>query len=1706
MENSNSGRGNGGRGSRSPRQGPRGGRGNRSQRPSNNNNKKPIKRGECEELKDNVFDYDVNNPGHFIKSKEKMIEHVQRTFTRGQDICETLKTGKRFDFDSVMPSSPTPGPDGTVSEAQQIVHTRRLNKHADRIDLYEDNLTKAFGLILGQCTPRMRNKLEARKDWHEIESNHDPVQLLNTIRDIIHNTQDHQYGPLAAYNALKTFIKTVQEEREGLTSFHKKFEAACEALEVTCGPICMESLCKHDPGWIDPEQHADFDIADWRNNQEIMNYNWERFKAIGFQMAADQKRSGKFNEDLANMYTLGTDRYPDTLLEAKEAVQNYQNKVNRPKTNNNNHNYRNNGNTRNESQSTFAQRGNNKHAHLTCNHCKEKGHIRPNCPKLNNSNQQGQSHAQNSEQQQGQSQDNSTNQNSGNNNNNSQQQGNNNTNSNNSNSNGRSDTQGRQGFQRGANFFGAHGLSATQVEEDTDSDYDDDEPPDLLRRGYDSDGPYSSSEDSLDEEEWRNMRNHRPIARKKQKKTVVTAATSTDIAGHQHLMKQDDLMHKVLLDSESTCHLWANPEYVEAIYDADNELHLETNGGVAIATQKATIPYLTDVWFSEKAMTNILSLAKIREGGYHDVTYDIDKGQFVMTNLQTGKVTIFKQEPSGLHTAPLDPDMCLLQTVEHNKSLYSKRQVAKADRAKALYYNIGTPSMEDFKHLIKMGSIQNCPVVLEDVQLMEKIYGKDIPTLKGKTVRKKPQPVVSDYVEVPKELIEAHQGIILCADIMYVEKLAFLVTISIDLKYITIKYVPNRETSTLLAAVDETLKQYNKAELTVKEFRADNEFEPLRDHLENSEHCNITCNLVAAQEHEPNIERCIRLIKERFRVLWHMMPYSCIPRIMIIRGLQHCVRCLNAFPPKGGISQAYSPRAIITGKKIDYNKHCKIGFGSYVQAITQNEPSNTVEERTIDGIVLRTLDTHQGGYEVLNLRTGDIITRHHVIEVPAPQGAIERVEALAKKEGYRPHAAPAFEPPDALIAGVDDDNFDDDATYYSDEDENYGTPTQQEHQNYPTEDEQSDQTSVANEEEEESDFEDQQPQPLRRSTRESKQPELLQPTFEGKSYQTNHLQTQSLPEETLEYSTEEAKILVDAFVLLQNQVNEINSTKEATKKQELAAQFAQTYSLMKGIKKFGDRGTQAAIAEMKQLHDRMCFHPIDINKLPPDARRKAMRSLIFLTEKRDGRIKARTCADGSTQRTWINKDEAGSPTVMMESIFLSATIDAKEGREVAVVDIPNAFILTPNEKLRDWHETDIMKIRGKLAEMLVEIDPTTYAPYVTYENGVPVLYVEIWRALYGMIKSPLLFYRKLRKDLEEAGFTINPYDICVANKDVDGKQLTVMWHVDDLKVSSVSVKAVDDFIQWAIDKYEDKEITKLKPSRGKVHDYLGITLDYSTPGVVRIYMKDYVAKMLEEFPNIDEVDALKHVSTPAADHLFQVRDKAPTITDEKKEVFHTTVAKGLFLCKRARPDLQPTIPFLCTRVKQPDLDDWKKLLRMLKYMKQTKDMELTLEAAEGDILLCHWYPDAAFAVHPDMKSHTGGILTLGKGAVNTFSAKQKLNTRSSTEAELVGADDIMPQAIWTKNFLEAQGYECSTTIYQDNTSTILLQNNGRESSSKRTRHLNIRYFFITDCIAKKMLQVKYCPTDEMIGDYPSKPLQGAKFKKHRRSIMNLKGA
>ena len=149
----------------------------------------------------------------------------------------------------------------------------------------------------------------------------------------------------------------------------------------------------------------------------------------------------------------------------------------------------------------------------------------------------------------------------------------------------------------------------------------------------------------------------------------------------------------------------------------------------------------------------------------------------------------------------------------------------------------------------------------------------------------------------------------------------------------------------------------------------------------------------------------------------------------------------------------------------------------------------------------------------------------------------------------------------------------------------------------------------------------------------------------------------------------------------------------------------------------------------------------------------------------------------------------------------------------------------------------------------------------------------------------------------------------------------------------------------------------------------------------------------------------------------------------------------LFLSQCAHLDIRTAVSFLNSRLLQPNEDDYKKLIRVMKYLDGSTDMPLVLSADDSGQI--QWWIDASYAVHADMKSHTGATMSMGKGAVYSTSGKQRHVTQSSTEAEIVAIHDVMPQLIWTGYFLDAQGFVIkNTTMYQDNMSSILIEKNG----------------------------------------------------------------
>jgi hypothetical protein len=273
----------------------------------------------------------------------------------------------------------------------------------------------------------------------------------------------------------------------------------------------------------------------------------------------------------------------------------------------------------------------------------------------------------------------------------------------------------------------------------------------------------------------------------------------------------------------------------------------------------------------------------------------------------------------------------------------------------------------------------------------------------------------------------------------------------------------------------------------------------------------------------------------------------------------------------------------------------------------------------------------------------------------------------------------------------------------------------------------------------------------------------------------------------------------------------------------------------------------------------------------------------------------------------------------------------------------------------------------------------------------------------------------------------------------------VCFHVDDCKISHEHPKVVDETIDWLRAECEsifEDGSGAMKVHRGKVHKYLGMTLDFSHKGQCIVTMHDYLDGILKAYDAaIDKhkngflTVTKQRYEPPAPDNLFMVNEDCEKLLEDMATDFHTIVAKTLYVTKRARPDTCLSIAFLTTRVRAPDIDDWEKLHHLMEYLRKDHALPLVLGAENNGMPM--WYVNASFAVHPNMRGHTGGGLTMGRGFPITASTKQKLNTRCSTESELVGVDGIMPIIIWTCYFLLSQGYGI--------VENLLLQDNNRGS-------------------------------------------------------------
>lgn len=1256
----------------------------------------------------------------------------------------------------------------------------------------------------------------------------------------------------------------------------------------------------------------------------------------------------------------------------------------------------------------------------------------------------------------------------------------------------------------------------------------------------------------------------------------------------------------ILLDSQANLNMISNGKLLHNIrkHPDGDTVNVQCNAGRIKVDMIGDLRGFGWVWYYPQGIANILSMSLVSND--YRITMDTDVCNSLFVHKPDGTTREFHRSDCNLYICNLLPNktaMPTIKTVEKQKQFYSNLDIRRADKARKLQETLGFPSTKSFLHMIDNNLIMNCPVTRRDVLVANDIYGTDPNIIKGKSVRQQPKHAREDIISaVSPKILQTYGDVCISVDITSVNGVRFFRSISRHIHFRTCKAIPDSKKKTLLNCITTIAAVYAKRGFRVTQIHGDNEFECLREDLAGLPQP-IDFFAVGRGDHEPYIERDNRTFKERFRCIFASLPFKRITVRMTIE-LGHAITFwLNCWCNSSGISTTVSPRELITGIRLDANKHMQFQFGEYVLGL-HNETDNTTEPRAIDAIFLRPTGNPNGGMYVLDLQSGRRVHRTRARSAHMTNVIIQRVEAMALAQGCPAGLLFGNAEGETTILDIDSD---DDGSAGDESDDDYDEDDGEDEVDPPLDNDdltEGDVEVISGMHRTTNNPGVGEPQPVMEDTRqqcpEANEPEVSEDNEEIPNTADEEIVEGSLrlegeeePETTAE--EEESTVIADTHIAdnedTDNRASDENATEERQEeasppqrlpsalrkiadhnnKGQMETTVAMTegrslrprkerrvlfsdgygpavrhiekdhqmivlvsraieeynkleaslatpqYTLNKGLKIFGEAGSAAVYKELLQFHNRRVITPKRIKELTEQQIKRALPYLMFLKAKKSGVIKARGCADGRSQRDYISKEEASSPTVSLHALMLSCVIDAIEGRYVATADVPGAFLQT--EMPADEEDVHI-RIEGAMAELLVKIDPELYNPcMVTTKRGRKIIYAKAEKAIYGTLKAALLFWEKLSGKLEEWGFDRNPYDMCTMNKIIKGKQCTIMWHVDDLKISHAEKQVVEDVLKDLNEEF-GKE-SPLTMNLDPIHDYVGMTIDYSEEGKVKFSMFDYLEDILHGLP--DDLKSNRTFTTPAADHLFTIDESKPSLPEDRADRFHRIVAKLLFVAKRARPDIQTAVAFLCTRVKGPDEDDERKLIRVLGYLKETLHIPLVLGADGSNNV--YWYVDASFAVHKDMKSHTGGVMTLGQGAVISMSTKQKLNTKSSTEAELVGVDDALPFNIWSHYFLKWQGYHSMginpntsekqgvlgerNILYQDNTSSIKLENNGKASSTKRTRHINIRYFTITDRVKKGEVNIEYCPTGDMIADFFTKPLQGSLFRKFRNLIMGV---
>jgi hypothetical protein len=1198
--------------------------------------------------------------------------------------------------------------------------------------------------------------------------------------------------------------------------------------------------------------------------------------------------------------------------------------------------------------------------------------------------------------------------------------------------------------------------------------------------------------------------------------------------------------YTVGIDSLSSAHIVRDMELLTNLRDAEQRVEVSGIGGKVVLDRVGDFGPFGVAYYHPGAIGNVISQGRVIDDGA-DVNYDKYHDEYVISmegwkwyfgrrrgaKIYTGDMSDLAAHHLNDHYVYEEIAVPAVETVGTQRRLYTARELAGIDSAKRLIATMGYPSARSLVRMVRHGKLRNCSVTAMDILNCIALHGTELARERGHRTRVPRRAIDTTRHEAEGLLVDA--DVSLHVDLMFVEKVPFMIGMATPMKYLFANFVSSKTPSKLKEALVKQKGRLVRQGFNLQHIYCDGEssISALAPQLELEI---APVDQAGPETHVSVVEVAIQYVKRMARGLIAALAFVKIvlPKLLIVWLIYFCASRINMLPTRT-LDGLVTPREYYTGRSIDVKTDLACTFLERVEV--HQKTTNTMRARTRPALALVSTGNVYGTWKCLYLDTLRVGSMDAWTPLPTDEATVRCINELSKKDRVPLTSELEFRIGDRVVE-LPPDSPDDLMDLYK----TYGR------------------REVLRSPGEAADYDPTEPMPQQaveiddgtfsyRGAREEPATAggIVQEADEivvqnpagpsaGESVSTGDIVPPAPgPGPDLAANGDQVEDMVvdsdidvdDESVYEEVELDDRGSTganveeagtdgvvdrpqpepgehtgrvlrprRHDWKSGPWQARVYETglhITVRQALDRFPDAAKQAMNKEIATILGKRVTKPVPWHQVPLAHRKRMIRSSMFLKEKflstgAFDKLKARFVAGGNLQdRSIYTEGETSSPTVSITSAYMLMAIAAQEGRKVMTMDVGGAYLNA------DMQRDVYMRVDAATAAVFCELDGN-YRGALQRDGS---LVVKLEKALYGCIESSKLWYDNISKKLVSVGFEANTKDSCVFNKATPGgAQLTVAIYVDDLFCSCVDETQLEWLANVLTEEYKELSI-----HRGDMHSYLGHTLDFgSVPGKVKLTMEGYISDLLRLY------NVRGTASTPATSTLFEIDGESTKLEDQLREDFHSCVAKLLYLAKRVRPDLLTAVSFLTTRVNEATEQDGEKLDRVLRYLNATPEMGMILDATKDLCVLA--YVDASFAVHTDYKSRTGGVITLGKGAVWFNSSKQKLVSKSSTEAELIGLSDVLSQVIWTRDFLVSQGYDMRPAkVFQDNLSTMALAEKGG-STAQRTRHIGIRYFFVKDRIDSGEIMLEHLGTTEMIADMLTKPLQGDLFRKLRRALLN----